>query len=388
MTITDDWLAHPVLAAIDTYADELSAEEAASDDARRLSDRTVEILREIGVMKILQPASWGGFEADPRVFNEACRRLGQIAPVAGWVLGVIGVHHWNMALYDHDAQAAVWGEDPETWVSASYGPAGRAVPVEGGFELTGRWGFSSGSDHCRWAFVGGMSEEDGQMVYRHYLVERDVEYRVEDVWHAAGLAGSGSNDLVVEKAFVPANRALDASLLVHMDVPGRETQPAPLYRIPWYTLFLNSIVTAMIGMSQQLVAATREIHAQRAAQGKLPEHATLVRLAEADAWSDLGYVALQRNLTEVWERIRSGETLSMELRQRAKRDHISAVKLAVQAGNEAYAIAGPRAILRGASLEKYWRDLNAGAHHAMNLPEASWGQYGRYLVDGTPVGLI
>lgn len=387
----EDWREHPILKGIRANEAEFRAEEANSDSERKLSARTVELLKEIGVMRVLQPARYGGFEADPRVFNEACYLLGQYAPAAGWVLGVVGVHQWNIGLFSDDVQKQVWGEDVDVWASASYGPAGRATPVEGGFELTGRWGFSSGADHCTWALVGGMSQEDGKMVYRHYLVERDVEYDVVDVWHASGLPGSGSQDLVVEKKFIPADRAMDTSELYALQVPGLEVNPGPLFQIPWYTLFVNSIVMGMVGMARGIVDLTAEGFRERAAMTPpkpLPGQHTLVRLAQADAEADNAYRVLQHNLTEAWEAVLAGKPVDMDIRSRAKRDHILAVNNAVSAGNEAYAIAGPRAIHNAGWLQKAWRDLNAGNHHAMNLAEGPWGQYGEYLVTGKHTGLI
>ncbi|MGJ3508779.1 3-hydroxy-9,10-secoandrosta-1,3,5(10)-triene-9,17-dione monooxygenase oxygenase subunit [Enemella sp. A6] len=386
----EDWRNHPVLAGIRANEAELRAEEQNSDQERRLSARTVELLREIGVMRVIQPARYGGFEADPRVFNEACHLLGQYAPAAGWVLGVVGVHQWNLGLFSDRVQQQVWGDDTDVWVSASYGPAGRAVPVEGGLELTGRWGFSSGSDHCRWALVGGLSQEDGRMVYRHYLVERDTEYEVVDVWHASGLPGSGSNDLVVEKKVIPYERAMDTAELYALQVPGLAVNTGPLYRIPWYTLFVNAISMPMVGMARGIVDETRSIFAERAAAdpAKVPGQATLVRLASADANADLAYTVLQTNLSEAWAAVQADEQVSMRVRGNAKRDHILAVEAAVRAGNEAYAIAGPRAIHNAGWIQKAWRDLNAGNHHAMNLPEGAWTQYGQYLVTGEHTGLI
>ncbi|NLT29760.1 MAG: acyl-CoA dehydrogenase [Propionibacterium sp.] len=390
MTRVNTWQHHPVLNGIRAHEAEFRAAEEDSNRERKLSARTVELFREIGIMRVIQPARYGGFEADPRVFNEACHLLGQYAPAAGWVLGVVGVHQWNLGLFSDRVQQQVWGEDDGVWLSASYGPAGRAVPVDGGLELTGRWSFSSGSDHCRWALVGGMSREDDRMVYRHYLIERDTEYDVVDVWHASGLPGSGSNDIVVEKKVIPYERAMDTADLYALNVPGLEVNTGPLFRIPWYTLFVNAISMPMVGMARAIVDDTCAIFRERAeaTPPKMPNQATLVRLASADAYADVAYTALQQNLTEAWEAVQADEPVPMRVRSNAKRDHILAVESCVRAGNEAYAIAGPRAIHNAGRIQQVWRDLNAGNHHAMNLPEAAWSQYGEYLVTGNHVALI
>jgi hypothetical protein len=148
---------HPVLDAIADFSDELRTLEAESTELRRLSPAVVKKFREIGVMRIVQPACYGGFEADPRVFNEAVYAISRASSSAGWVTGVVGVHSWNIGLFDDATQREVLGEDPDTWISSSYGPAGKAERDPGGHVLSGRWSFSSGSDYPagqQWARVG------------------------------------------------------------------------------------------------------------------------------------------------------------------------------------------------------------------------------------------
>lgn len=71
-----------------------------------------------------------------------------MSPSAGWVAGVIGVHPWQLALFDERAQQEMWGEDPATMHSSFYNPTGKAVKVARGCKLSGRWSFSSGCEDC------------------------------------------------------------------------------------------------------------------------------------------------------------------------------------------------------------------------------------------------
>lgn len=75
-------------------------------------------------------------------------------PSTGWVTSVVGVHPWQISLFDEAAQDDVWKETPAVLVSSSYAPTGTLTEVEGGYRLTGRWSFSSGSDHCQWVLLG------------------------------------------------------------------------------------------------------------------------------------------------------------------------------------------------------------------------------------------
>lgn len=371
---------HPVLDAIAANHEELRRLETESAELRRPAPDMVKWFREIGLMRLIQPKRYGGFEADPRVFNEAMYAISRQAPSAGWVTGVVGVHSWNIGLFDDRAQAEVLGEDPNTWISSSYGPAGRARPVAGGYELTGRWSFSSGSDHCDWVFVGGMV--DGTE-YRHFLLPR-ADYEIVDVWHASGLTGTGSNDIVVTERFVPAYRTLDVARTLERDVPGREVNTGPLFAMPWFGVLLNSVVVPLIGMAAAALDEALAVHRAKVAVNRalMPGELTLSRLAEASGEIDIAREVLLRNLGELYETAVAGQAPTAAQRMRGKRDHVLAVRMAVSAADKAYRHGGPRSIMSTSRLQQLWRDVHAGEHHAMNLPDGALPPYGRYLVAG------
>src|SRR5215470_4222419 len=197
----------------------LLAETAARDrELRRLSDQTWKILLDGGFLRSLQPARWGGGEVALIDFVDAMLELSRVSPSAGWVAGVIGVHPWQLGLFDQKAQQEMWGKNPARMFSSSYNPTGKAEKVTGGYRLSGRWSFSSGSDHCRGVMLGaicGRREIANNPVpdFRSFLL-LDDQYRIDDNWHVAGLRGTGSKDIVVENAFVPEYRSQS-----HIDYP-------------------------------------------------------------------------------------------------------------------------------------------------------------------------
>ena len=126
------------------------------EQGRRIPHATVKEFKETGVLRALQPRSWGGSEIDPLSFYEGVALVGQACPSSAWFLGVVGVHNWQLALFPEQAQKDVWSEDQSVQISSSYAPTGQVEEVEGGFRLSGTWSFSSGCDHCDWAFLGAM----------------------------------------------------------------------------------------------------------------------------------------------------------------------------------------------------------------------------------------
>src|SRR2546423_9107052 len=174
---------------------------------RRLSDETWRDLVDSGLVRALQPTRWGGGEVDLFEFYDAVIETARADGSIAWVLGIIGVHPWQTALYPEETQQEVWGEDATVMNSSSYAPTGQAERVPGGFRLRGRWSFSTGCDHCTWLNLGafaGTADVNGEQVpdFRSFLLPRS-DYRIDDNWRVAGLQGTGSKDVVVGDAFVP-----------------------------------------------------------------------------------------------------------------------------------------------------------------------------------------
>ena len=157
-------------------------------------------LREAGFWLSSYPR-YGGLEADPREFFRAQATLAEGCMSSAWAGGIVSVHAFQLALFDDRAQQEVWSSANDL-ISSSYAPMGKVTVVEGGFRLSGRWGWSSGSGHCDWVFLGAIVPDDG---YRTFLLPAS-DYRIEDTWQAMGLQGTGSNDVVVEDMFVPEYR--------------------------------------------------------------------------------------------------------------------------------------------------------------------------------------
>src|SRR5436305_14965048 len=128
-----------VLAAVSELLPVLRDRAQEAEDARRIPDETIKSLQATGFFKLLQPKRYGGLEASPNDFYRAVRLIASACGSSGWVSSVLGVHPWQLALFDDRAQAEVWGDDPSTLVSSSYAPRGRATATEGGFRLSGRW---------------------------------------------------------------------------------------------------------------------------------------------------------------------------------------------------------------------------------------------------------
>lgn len=353
-----------------------------AEDIRRVPDESMRALIDLGFFKLLQPARYGGHEADPATFYGAVKEIAGACGSTGWVASIIGVHPWHLALFPDDAQREVWGSDPDTLVSSSYAPMGKARVTEGGYRLSGRWSFSSGCDHAEWVFVGGPAlGEDGKPVdFMTYLLPHG-DYTVDDVWDTVGLRGSGSNDIVVDDVFVPAHRALSFAAMSKGRCPGHEVNDAPLYKLPWGTVHPTTITAPIIGMAQGAYEAHVEhqgkrVRAAYAGEKSKEDPFAKVRIAEAGSDIDAAWTQLMHNIGEEFELLRSGETVPMSLRLRARRDQVRGTSRAIAAIDRLFENSGARALAAGTPIQRLWRDAHAGRVHAANDPERAYQMFG------------
>jgi 3-hydroxy-9,10-secoandrosta-1,3,5(10)-triene-9,17-dione monooxygenase len=353
-----------------------------TEDNRVLSAESVKALSEAGFFRLLQPVRFGGIEADPLTFLAAVRLIASACGSTGWVASVVGVHPWQLALFPLPAQEEVWGADPATRMSSSYAPTGRAEAVPGGYRLTGRWSFSSGCDHASWVLLGGIVLDDGQPVdFRTFLLPAS-DYVIDDVWDTVGLRGTGSNDIVVGGAFVPEHRSLSFTDVSRCACPGQEANPAPLYRLPFGSVFSYAITTPIIGMAagayQAHVAYQRQrVRASYTGQKAAEDPHAQVRVAEAAAEVDAAWLALEHNMTELMSYAQAGQKIPVPLRLRVRRDQVLGTGRAISALDLLFENSGGRALQSGTPIQRFWRDAHAGRVHAINDPERALSMFGR-----------
>ena len=369
----------------DAVRDLLPTFRERADETERLRvvpDSSVKELEETGFFRLLQPRRFDGLEADPIDFYSCVKDIAGACGSTGWVSSVLGVHPWQIALFDDEAQQAVWGEDTSVRASSSYAPTGKAIQTEGGFNLSGRWSFSSGCAHATWVLLGGLVfNEEGQIVdFRTFLVPRD-KYEIVDVWNVVGLAGTGSNDIVVEETFVPEAFTLSMSDTGRCYGPGQEQNPGDLYKLPFHSLFTTTIATPIVGMAAGAYADHVEMQQNRVRAAYLGEKASLdpfaaVRIAKASSEIDAAWALLVQNIREEQDHVARGETIPIPLRLKVRRDQVLGTARAIGAIDSLFEASGGRALANGTPLQRAWRDAHAGRVHAANDPERALQMFG------------
>lgn len=372
-----------VLDAVHDLLPSLRERAQETEDLRRIPDDNIKGLQDTGFFRLMQPRRFAGLEASPNHFYRAVRLVASACGSTGWVSSVLGVHPWQLGLYDDRAQQDVWGDDPSTLISSSYAPMGRAKAVEGGYTFSGRWSFSSGCDHAKWVFLGGLIlGEDGNPVdFRTFLLPR-ADYEIDDVWDMIGLRGTGSNDIIVKDAFVPEYRTLSFMDTGRCFGPGQAVNDAPIYQLPFASVFSNSIAVPVLGMAtgayESYVQWTKD--RVRASTGGKAADDTFNQMRIADSAADLDAAVLQieRNIDEQLGCVERGEKIPMALRVRTRRDQVNATASGIAAVDRLFESAGGRALRTGTPIQRFWRDAHAGRVHAINDPEKVRVLYGQF----------
>jgi 3-hydroxy-9,10-secoandrosta-1,3,5(10)-triene-9,17-dione monooxygenase len=363
----------------------LAAGIADADRNRDLSPDTVAALQEAGLFRLFRPIRWGGYESDPETFFDVQNLLAETCASAAWVQGVLGVQALIVALFDPRAQAEVWGAAEDALVCSAFQPTGTVEACDGGYRLRGRWRYSSGSSHCRWALLGGLvasAEPAGPPAMRLFLVPRS-DWQIVDSWHTFGLRGTGSNDLVVADAFVPAYRSLqpDGGIL---NVP-RAVRPGPaLYRLPWLFLFSSAVSNFAVGSARGAVKAFLAVAGRRVAgiTGKVAREDPDVHVAAARLLAEADMVELtnRRNAARLMEHVAADTTIPLAEALMIRAQTTSGLRRIAALVDDLMLLSGAGSSSLEAPLTRIWLDLGAARVHPGNDPLPAGAMLGRELM--------
>jgi 3-hydroxy-9,10-secoandrosta-1,3,5(10)-triene-9,17-dione monooxygenase len=370
-------MAHEVVSRVEEIAGRLAAAADETERLGKLADESVKLIREAGVMRLLQPIDFGGYAAHPRDFAEAVMATAKACGSTGWVCGVGGVHPWEMALCDRRLQQEVWGSDPNTWIASPYMPSGVATPTDGGYLLRGHWQFSSGTDHCDWIFLGALlGDAEGKpaqpMKGLHVVLPRSDYTIVDDSWDVIGLRGTGSKDVIVDGAFIPDYRTIDAEEVAAVGLAAeRAGRTETVYKLPFWSMFPLGITAAVIGICEGALAVHLDYQRDRvmAAGTKVRDDPyTLYAISEAASEIQAARLQLLDGISRLYDLADSGKPITFGDRAVVRRNQVRCAWRAVSAVDEIFARSGGNAVRRSNPLQRFWRDAHVGLQHAIHIP--------------------
>lgn len=391
--------ANDLLARAIDMRDMLRDREDAAEVARTVPAESFAAMREAGFFKAFQPARYGGYERDLDLLLHLGVELARGCGSTAWVGNLAMVHQWMIAGFPEQAQDDIWGDtptgNPDAVALGTYAAAAQAVPVDGGFRITGKWPFASGCDHGDWALLGARftPNDDDKPVPGLVLLPRG-DYEIIDDWHAVGLAASGSKTIICKDVFVPGHRHVLFPDLAAGRNPGRAVNTGAIYDVPLLAVLPVTIAAPALGILGAAIddftekTRVRETRGAVAGGGhSMAEFANVQsKLAEAVAALDAATLLLQRDLQETMEMAKSGDDFSVNFRLRNRLNHGYVVKLATDAINGLYAVGGGAELYRTERLQRAWRDINAISHHIGLNWDAISTMYGQSRLGLDPQG--
>ncbi|WP_051468777.1 acyl-CoA dehydrogenase family protein [Actinomadura oligospora] len=343
----------------------LASEHAVEADARRaLSPEVVQALVNAGFARHSVPVAQGGAEASFSELLAALVEVGKGCASASWCGLTLASSGRIASFLPAEGREEIWDLGADTPLASALPPAGRAVRVPGGWELSGRWAFVSGIDFAEWALVCVLTKREDEVEPLFCALRRD-EYRIDDTWFTLGMRGTGSRTVVVDGVFVPDRRTCAQRDVV----AGRNGEAAPAGRgVPVRGAMPPLFVAPALGAAlAALTVWAGELRAKKRDGLPVPRHPGLREvLARSSAELDAARLVVERASA-----VADAGQVSEDDVVRAARDATLAADLVRAAVNRLVRQGGTSVQTDGHPLQRAWRDVNGALSHAMLRPEFS-----------------
>ena len=346
-----------------TIAPLIAREADEIERTRRLTDPVVGALIENGLYRALLPQSLGGAEAPPEAFMQMLEEIAKADASTAWCLGQCTVCAMIAASLDHDTAQEIFNTAPGILAWGAIAHEARAV--EGGYRVTARWDFASGSRQASWLgahvrIVGAdgapRKNADGSAEVRTILfpVASGV---LHDVWQAIGLAGTGTDSYEVNDLLIPER------FTAFRDVPSGLRETGPLYRIGTGAAFSLGFAAVSLGVARATldaaIALARGKHPSLTASAMRDNGAVqgLIGRTEGDLRAARAY--LYTTATAMWRDLSATGGFSAAHRRAVRLAATWTIHQSAKVVDTAYHMAGATAVFRSNPFERRFRDMHA-----------------------------
>ena len=356
-----------LLEAARAWAPQISAAADEIDRQRELTRPLFEALADAGLFRMLIPRSLGGAELDLPTHIQVIEEIAKADASTAWCINQGGVFATHSAYLREDVARLIWVETPRSVVANGPDPSARATIVDGGYRVSGRWSFSSGCRHASWLAGFALMVEDGRPKLRpdgtreaRYLLFPASRAEIIDVWHVAGLRGTGSHHFAVSDLFVPRER----SVWTQTDRPR---EPGPLYVFPTVLLFAAGFASVAIGVARSALDELIELaggKTPRCAKGALRDQALAQsQVGHAEAHLRSARALLRETVGEIWEAVCASGAITLEQRAVLRLATTHAIRLSEQVVDLVYNAAGATAIYQSSPLQRRFQDMHVITQH-------------------------
>lgn len=348
----------------------------------------VETFRDTGFFKIWAPKKLGGWDIDPVTACKIFEDLAYIDSAAAWVVqmsnavGVLG------RFFEDRAAEEMFGDGNAIFADA-FSPPGSAVPVEGGYRLTGQFPFGSGCRHADWFISLGLVMDgdaprmsDGAPVI-HMMAFPMSDAEVVNNWDTLGMRGTGSHDVKVTDLFIPAHRSPPLMPIADANNQawGTEINKLTIWHIHASIAAIplgiaRAAMDEFVGLTASKVPAFRAetVNTQALAHNRLGEGRATLTAAKAGLYETLGCA---------WASANEGDFITVEQKCDIQLAASYAARAACDAIERISASAGTTVVRNGTKLNRHLRDLRTITQHAF-ISRDRYADAGCMLLGQTP----
>jgi len=362
----------------------LSQRAQKTEEARVLLPENEKLLHETGLFRYHQPKRFGGMELPFVAVVDVVSELARGCPSTAWNVGNLGCHHWILGYYEPETQHELWDANPDVLIASSIAlAAGRGRKAPGGFEVSGRWPFSSGVDNSGWNMLAVTIYEDEKAVDWRLCLVPKRDYKVIDTWYAMGMVGTGSKDIEVKEVFVPERRALAlARCRGGLDHPGAALNKGDLFKVPIVASAGHPLSATALGTAEgayEHVLNSFKTRVGTYTGAKVSDfQAVQVKLARARCLIDSAR-HLMRLSAMMFQDL---ENLDLETKLRLRAQNAFAVSQSREAVETLWSFYGANAIYTRDPLQRYLRDVQAASQHFSFNFDIAGAAFGNVVLGG------
>jgi len=361
----------------------IAANADRAEQERRIPSENIAMLADAGLYRTFQPRIYGGLELTAEDYAPCLVELAGACGATAWVSSLLAQHVHGTALFSREAQDEIWGNNNgEDLIASSVAPVGKAELVDGGIMLSGKFGFSSGSDHAQWYILGFRHPGHQPPQDKHFAIIRRGELTIVDDWHTAGMQGTGSKTLIVDKVFVPDHRIESLVALNTGKARGFGANASPIYHAAFMPHFNIGFPAVAIGMAKRMA----EVYAERTrsrikvftGQNATARSPAAIRLARGIFPTEAAWSHLEKDLRAIDARGAGRQLPNTDEMFRFRTNHSYCIQLTIQAAEELFGGSGGSAWFLSNEMQRLWRNIHMCGAHAGTDYDTCSEVLGRY----------
>lgn len=357
----------------------VAAEADRIDADRQIPAELAGELADKGFFRLLIPRSFGGAELSHPDFRRILEVFAEVDGSTAWSINQNNVFSTDCMRIPEETSREIWGDYRAVVTNGPPSSSAKAIPVDGGYRLSGHWDFSSGCTHATW--IAALTPVAGSDAGPRLMLLPSKDVTFVDLWHVNGLKGTGSFSFELNDVFISSDRTYSQA------DPSRDN--GPIYAIPRTLLFGSGFATVALGVARAALKTAIELATEKTplrATSVLQDQSTTQRLiGEAEATWRSADAYLTESAATVWQSACKNGALETDERIQLRLAATHAITMAAKTVDIAYNLCGSDAIFTGNPIHRRFQDIHVVTQHAQGRP-VHYETAGQFLLGMEPRG--